>query len=249
MSTPTRVALVTGGSRGIGAAIVRALATDGYDVAFNHVGDATHAADVTAEVAALGRRVRSFECDVANSAAVDDMVRAVEEVFGLVHTLVCNAGITRDGVSWKMTDAQWNDVISVNLSGVFHFNRAVARSFRARGGGPGHIVNIASINGLRGKFGQVNYSASKGGIIALTKAMARELGRFGVTVNAVAPGMVMTAMAEQLPESVLATARAETVLGRLARPEDIADAVAFLCSARARHITGQCLQVDGGQYI
>jgi len=166
--------------------------------------------------------------------------------------VVCNAGITRDGVVWKMDDASWDAVLAVNLTGCFNYARAGARRFRERKGtdlAGGRIVTITSINGLRGKFGQVNYSASKGGIVAMSKALARELGRLGVTVNTIAPGMVMTEMARGLPEEVLANARAETVVGRLADPEDIAAAVAWLCSGAARHVTGQVLQVDGGQYI
>jgi 3-oxoacyl-[acyl-carrier protein] reductase len=246
------VAIVSGGSRGIGAAIVLALADAGCDVAFSHVGDAENAAGILAQIEARGRRALARESDVSSSEATEAFFVAAEERLGPVRVVVCNAGITRDGVVWKMTDAAWDAVIAVNLTGCFNAVRAAARRFRARKGtdlGGGRIVTITSINGLRGKFGQLNYSASKGGIVAMTKAAARELGGLGVTVNTVAPGMVMTEMARGLPETILAKARAETVLGRLADPEDIAGAVAFLCSERARHVTGQCLQVDGGQYI
>ena len=246
------VAVVSGGSRGIGAAIVLALADAGCDVAFSHVGDAEDAQRVVAQVEARGRRAWAEESDVSDAAATESFFAAVEAALGPIRVVVCNAGITRDGVVWKMTDAAWDAVIAVNLTGCFNWVRAAGQRFRARKGSEGaggRVVTITSINGLRGKFGQLNYSASKGGIVAMTKTAARELGGLGVTANTIAPGMVMTEMARGLPEAILAKARAETVLGRLTDPEDIAAAVAFLCSEQARQITGQCLQVDAGQYI
>ena len=246
------VAVVSGGSRGIGAAIVLALADAGCDVAFSHVGDAEDAQRVVAQVEARGRRAWAEESDVSDAAATESFFTAVEAALGPIRVVVCNAGITRDGVVWKMTDAAWDAVIAVNLTGCFNWVRAAGQRFRARKGtegAGGRVVTITSINGLRGKFGQLNYSASKGGIVAMTKTAARELGGLGVTANTIAPGMVMTEMARGLPEAILAKARAETVLGRLTDPEDIAAAVAFLCSEQARQITGQCLQVDAGQYI
>lgn len=180
-------------------------------------------------------------------AAAEAAVEQTRSALGRLDVLVCNAGITRDGVSWKMGEDAWDDVLAVNLKGYFNYCRAAAGAFKAQGAG--RIVTIASINGLRGKFGQANYAAAKGGGIALAKTLARELGRYGVTVNVVAPGMVETEMARQLPVEVLEKAAAETVVGRLASPQDVADAVVFLCSARARHITGEVLKVDGGQYI
>ena len=155
--------------------------------------------------------------------------------------------ITSDAVLWKMTDLQFDSVIAVNLKGTFNHIRAAAPSLRKAGNG--RIVNISSINGIRGKFGQSNYCASKAGIIGLTKAAARELGASGVTVNCVAPGMIETEMAAGVPEEFRAKALAETLLGRLGRPEDIANTVAFLCGEGARHITGVVIQVDGGQYL
>jgi NAD(P)-dependent dehydrogenase (short-subunit alcohol dehydrogenase family) len=161
--------------------------------------------------------------------------------------LVCNAGITRDGMLWKLTEEAWDQVLAVNLKGSFAYCRAAAPVFRAQKSG--RIVTIASINGLRGKAGQANYAASKAGMVALTKTVARELGPSGVTANCVAPGLVRTGMAEQLPPEIQERAIAETAIGRMAEPEDVAGMVAFLCSDRAHHITGTVMQVDGGQYM
>jgi 3-oxoacyl-[acyl-carrier protein] reductase len=247
-----KVALVTGGSRGIGAAIALGLAREGCHLAFNHMGDGAAAEGLAQQIRELGRRVWVVESDVSRADQVDELFTHVELELGPLDVVICNAGITRDRVVWKLSDEAWDQVLDVNLKGAFLCNRAAAVRFRARAkaGDPGgRIINIASINGLRGKFGQANYSASKGGIIAMTKTVARELGSSGVTVNAVAPGMVLTAMAEELPEAILDSARSETVLGRLAAPADVADVVVFLASERARHITGQCIQVDGGQLM
>jgi 3-oxoacyl-[acyl-carrier protein] reductase len=171
----------------------------------------------------------------------------VIQEFGRLDIMVCNAGINWDGVIWKMTEEQWDRVINVNLKGYFNYNKAAAQVFKDRKGGK--IVNISSINGLRGKFGQVNYSASKGGEIAMSKALARELGKFNVNVNVVAPGMVMTEMARKIPPEFLNKAVDETVLGRIATPEECAELVVFLCSDRSRHVTGEVIKIDGGQYI
>jgi len=171
----------------------------------------------------------------------------VLDTFGRLDILVCNAGITWDGVIWKMTEQQWDAVIATNLKGYFNYNRAAARIFKDQRSGK--IVNISSINGLRGKFAQSNYAASKAGNIALTKSLARDLGKFNVNVNCVAPGMVLTEMAANLAPEFLNAAVKETVLGRIAASEDVADVVAFFCSDRSRHVTGEVIKVDGGQYI
>jgi len=242
-----RAALVTGGRSGIGAAVAVRLADEGCDVAVvDRVADDV-TRQVTARVEAAGRRALAIPADVREAGAAREIVRSVAERFGRLDILVCCAGIVRDAVSWKMTDEEWDDVIDVNLSGTFHYNRAAAERFRQ--GSWGRIVNVASINGLRGKFGQANYAASKGGVIALTKTMARELGRYGVTANAIAPGFVRTEMTRDLPPAVLARAEEEAVVGRLGEPEDCADVVAFLCSERAAYVTGSVIRVDGGQYI
>jgi len=223
------------------------LAREGASIAITHLGDAEGAQTTAAAIEALGRSVLVVESDVSDFAAAEAVVSQVVAEFGRLDVLVCNAGITDDAVSWKMDEGQWDRVIAVNLKGCFNYCRAVIPHFRAAQGG--RIVNLTSINGLRGKFGQANYAASKGGMVALTKSLAKEVGRFGVTVNAVAPGMVLTEMMRAVPEEVRAAAVAESVTGRVAEPSDIADAVVFLASARARHITGEVLRVDGGQYI
>lgn len=242
-----RVALVTGAGRGIGAAIVRALAAEGCDVALVDVDADGPVLAVADEVRTLGRRALVLACDVRDLGAAEEAVGRVTEAWGALHVLVCNAGITRDAVSWKMDEAAWDDVLDVNLKGCFAFVRAATPGFRAQGWG--RVVAISSINGLRGKFGQANYAASKAGLIGLAKTLARELGAFGVTVNVVAPGLVLTEMARALPDELLARGIAEGVTGRAVEPEEVAAAVTFLASEAAGSITGATVRVDGGQYI
>lgn len=240
-------AIVTGGSVGIGAAIAIGLAREGCNVAINYRRHDTEAREVVQAIDKLGCRGLAVKADVTSFQDAENMVQTVVREFGRLDILVCNAGITWDGVIWKMTEEQWDKVISVNLKGYFNYNRAAAVAFKEQKGGK--IVNISSINGLRGKFAQSNYCASKGGEIALSKALAKDLGKFNVNVNVVAPGMVMTEMAEKIPPEFIGKAVDETVLGRIATPEECADLVIFLCSDRARHITGEVIKIDGGQYI
>jgi 3-oxoacyl-[acyl-carrier protein] reductase len=240
-----QAALVTGAGRGIGAAIAREFARAGCNVALVEFAEFDEAQSLADELCQSGRRAVALRADVADVGAAERAVAAAVEAFGRLDHLVCNAGITRDAMIWKMTEEAWDQVIDVNLKGCFAYCRAVAGMFRTQQ--HGHIVNIASINGLRGKAGQANYAASKAGIIALTRTLALELGPKGVNVNCVAPGMVRTRMTAQLPPAVVARAIAETALGRIAEPEDVARLALFLCTEGARHITGEVIRVDGGQ--
>jgi 3-oxoacyl-[acyl-carrier protein] reductase len=226
-------AIVTGGCRGIGRAIADAL----------HGAEAeVHVFDVSQPESGFPHRFTSV--DITDAAAVENAIAALPSAATL---LVNNAGITRDRSLAKMSDAEWSAVIATNLTGAFNMIRAVAPRMAARGFG--RIVNITSINGMRGKFGQANYAAAKAGLIGLTKTAAREFGKKGVNVNAVAPGMVMTEMVRSLPREIIAKASDEAALRDLAEPSDISDAVLFLLSDGARAITGEVLRVDAGQYI
>ena len=235
-----RSAWVTGAASGIGAAIAAALDEAGARVVSL---DRSHAAETRVE---HGREVQ-LPLDITDTDAVEAAVARLVDEGGPPDILVNNAGITRDGVVWKLRDEDWDAVIGTNLGGAFRMTRACVPHMRARRGGV--IVNISSINALRGKFGQSNYAASKGGLIAFTKAVAREVAREGIRVNAVAPGFIDTPLTRPLPEAVRAQAASEIVLGRLGKPEDVAAAVLFLASPLAGHITGQVLVVDGGQLI
>jgi 3-oxoacyl-[acyl-carrier protein] reductase len=242
-----RTALVTGGGRGIGAAVARALAAEGCDIGIvdrRVDGEAETVADAVTEA---GRRALLIAADVREVDTAERVVADVTARLGRLDILVCCAGITADGMVWKLTEAQWDDVLDVNLKGAFAYMRAAAAVFR--GQRSGRIISMSSINGMRGKPGQANYAASKGGLIALTKAVARELGRYDVTVNALAPGMIQTALTAPLPPEVLEAATRESALGRLGTPGDCAALVTFLCSDHARHITGEVIKVDGGQYM
>jgi len=249
MSAPPagKVAIVTGGSRGIGAAVCVELARQGCDVALTYRGRRDAAAAVAAQIEDLGRRALALQAEVADTEQTERTVAAVIEQLGRLDILVCNAGITWDGVIWKMTEKQWDQVITVNLKGYFNYNKAAGTYFKDHKGGK--IVNMSSINGMRGKFAQVNYAAAKGGEIAMTKSLAKELGKFNVNVNVVAPGMVLTDMMSAIPPEFQNAAMAETVVGRFATPEDVAHLVCFMCSDRSRHITGEVIKIDGGQYI
>ena len=228
-------ALVSGGARGLGRAMADALAAAGAEV---------HVFDVAADAAGGCGPHRFHPVDITDADAVAEAVASIGAAPGI---LVNNAGITRDRTLMKMSAQEWGQVLDVNLTGAFNLIRAVAPRMAAADGGA--IVNITSINGIRGKIGQGNYAASKAGLIGLTRTAAREMGRKGITVNAVAPGMVMTEMARALPPEILQRALDETALGWLAAPEDIANAVVFLASHAARAISGQVLQVDAGQLI
>lgn len=242
-----KVALVTGASMGIGEAIALDLAANGAHVAFTYRRHAEEAAAVAKRIEQCSRKALALQADVASFEEAQRVVGQIRDHMHDLDILINNAGMNWDGVVWKMTEEQWDQVIAVDLKGTFNYIRAAAPIFKEQGSGK--IVNVTSINGLRGKFGQSNYSAAKGGVIALTKTVARELGRYNVNVNAIAPGLIETPMVKQAPEQVREMALAEIVLGRLGTPEEVAWVISFLCSERARHISGQVIQVDGGQYM
>jgi len=240
-------AIVTGGSLGIGQATALKLAQAGCNVAINYRRHDTEAKQVVQRIEEIGAKGLAIKADVSSYADAERMVERVVDEFGSFDILVCNAGITWDGMIWKMSEEQFDQVITVNLKGYFNYNKVAAIHFKDHK--YGKIVNVSSINGMRGKAGQANYAASKGGEIALSKSLAKELGRFNINVNVVAPGMVLTEMMAQVPPEFKNVAMNETVVGRFASPDDVANLTAFLCSDLSRHITGEVIKIDGGQYI
>ncbi|MGB4581571.1 MAG: 3-oxoacyl-[acyl-carrier-protein] reductase [Coriobacteriia bacterium] len=239
-----RVALVTGASRGIGAAIAERLAAEGATVAVNYAGRADAAADVVARIEAGGGSARAFQADVSDATACSKLVADVFGAFGRLDVLVNNAGITRDGLLVRMSDDDWSAVIDTNLSGAFYATRAASKiMMKARSGS---IITIASVVGLVGNAGQVNYAAAKAGLVGMTKSVARELASRGVRSNAIAPGFIATDMTDALPDAAREAAAATIAMARFGTPEDIAAAVAFLASDDASYITGQVIAVDGG---
>jgi 3-oxoacyl-(acyl-carrier-protein) reductase len=243
-----KVCLVTGGSRGIGRAIVNAMAEAGADVAFTFA-TSKEAADALAQsiISEKGVRCRAFQANVASAEEMQNTIQQVIQEFGPITILVNNAGITRDKSFLKMTRSMWDEVMRVNLDGVFYTTQLVAQDMV--GAGWGRIINISSIVGQTGNFGQVNYAATKGAVISFTESLARELARKGITVNAVAPGFVETDMVSGMPEAAVNQVKAMTPMGRLGKPEEIAEAVVFLASPRASYVTGQVLGVNGGMYM
>jgi len=239
-----RIALVTGGSRGIGRAIVLRLAQDGHDVAFCYRSRPDRAREVEKEAGELGVRALAWQCDVADHAAVREMVSAVTERLGPVDVLVTSAVIVRDNPLLMMSEQDWHDVLDTNLDGTFNACRAVVFEMMKRRSGC--IINVSSVSGVYGNPTQANYSASKAGIIGFSRALAKEVGRYGIRVNVVAPGFIETDMTEALSEKVKEAALKNIPLGRLGRPEEVADVVSYLASDRAAYITGAVVQIDGG---
>jgi 3-oxoacyl-[acyl-carrier protein] reductase len=237
-------ALVTGGSRGLGRAIATRLAQQGADVAFSYRGNAAAADETKALVEGLSRKAVAVQADVRDVAAAEALVKGALDAFGKIDILVNNAGITRDDLIMRMSMDDWRDVLETNLFGAFYAIKAVTRPMlKARSG---RIINITSVSGQAGQMGQANYSSAKAGLIGLTKAAARELASRNITVNAVAPGFVLTELTADLPPALTDELIKRTPLGRFGTAEEIASAVAFLVSDEAAFITGQVLAVDGG---
>ena len=247
MTLEGKVALVTGGSQGIGAAIAKKLASEGADIAILYVGNPAPAEETVAAIEAMGRRVVCKVCDVSNYEETQAAVKDVMAQLGGVDILVNNAGITRDKVLLAMSEADWDAVLDVNLKGAFHFIRHTYSGFlRQRAG---RIVNISSVVGLMGNAGQGNYSSAKAGLVGLTKSVAKELASRNVTCNAIAPGFIETDMTADLADKVKDEMMKQIPLKRFGQAEDVANAAAFLVSDEAAYITGQVLHVDGGMVM
>ena len=244
MNFTGKTAVVTGGSRGLGRAVCLELAAGGANVVLCYAGNENAANETAAACEALGAKVLAVRCDVADSAQVKALMGEALKVFGRIDILVNNAGITRDGLLMMMKETDFDAVISTNLKGAFLCMKAVARQMMKQR--YGRIVNLSSVVGLRGNAGQVNYAASKAGIIGMTKSLAKELASRGVTVNAVAPGFMETDMTAAMPEAAKTATLAAIPMGRMGAVEDVAKTVAFLASEEAGYITGQVIAVDGG---
>lgn len=236
-----KTALITGAARGIGKAIALKFAAEGANIAFT---DLAVNEDTEAEIAALGVKAKSYASNAADFAETEELVKQVKEDFGTIDVLVNNAGITKDGLMLRMSEAQWDAVIGVNLKSAFNFIHAVVPvMMRQRGGS---IINMASVVGVHGNAGQANYAASKAGMIALAKSIAQEMGPKGIRANAIAPGFIETAMTAQLPDAVREDWMKKIPLRRGGKPEDVADVALFLASDLSSYVSGQVIQIDGG---
>jgi 3-oxoacyl-[acyl-carrier protein] reductase len=247
MNLEGKAALVTGASRGIGREIALELARQGANVAVNFAGSEAKANEVVDEIKALGRDAFTVKCDVSDSDQVSEMIKAAVDRFGKLDILVNNAGITRDNLLMRMKEEEWDEVININLKGVFLCTKAVTRQMMKQR--YGRIINIASIVGVSGNPGQANYVAAKAGVIGLTKTTAKELASRNITVNAIAPGFITTDMTDKLTEEIKAEMLKQIPLARLGEPKDIAKVTAFLASDDSAYMTGQTLHIDGGMVM
>jgi len=247
MNLEGKAVLVTGASRGIGREIALELARQGANVAVNYSGSEAKANEVVDEIKALGRKAFAVKCDVSNAEEVAEMVKGTIDNFGKLDILVNNAGITKDNLLMRMKEEEWDDVININLKGVFLCTKAVTRQMMKQR--VGRIINIASVVGVSGNPGQANYVAAKAGVIGLTKTTAKELASRNITVNAIAPGFITTDMTDKLPEEVTAELLKQIPLARLGEPKDIAKITAFIASDDSAYITGQTLNVNGGMVM
>lgn len=239
-----KVAVVTGASRGIGRAIALAMAENGATVIINYNGSARRAEAVKKEILEKGGKAAVYQCNVSDFAAAEQFIQDVIKEYGRIDILVNNAGITRDGLLMRMSEEDFDAVLDTNLKGTFNTIRFVSRQMLKQKGG--RIINLSSVSGLAGNAGQTNYSASKAGVIGLTKAVAKELASRHITVNAIAPGFIETEMTDALGDKIKEEALKQIPLGTFGKPEDIANAAVFLASDRAAYITGQVIRVDGG---
>lgn len=242
-----KVALVTGAGRGIGKAIALELAREGADIALNYASNDAAATEVRDEIRALGRKAELFKCDIAKDDQNHAMGEALKKVFPLVQIVVNNAGITRDKSFVKMTHAEWDPVLEVNLKGPVQISHMMLPQMIESGWG--RIISITSVIGQMGNFGQTNYAAAKGGLVAFTKSLAREVARKGVTVNCVAPGFIRTDMTGNVPEKVIQSIKDQTPVGRMGEPEEIAAMVAYLAGPKAGFITGAEISINGGLHM
>lgn len=239
----SKTAIITGSGRGIGAAIAKRLAKDGFDIVINELSE--QAGEQTAEECrALGVKASVYACDVSNYAQCEEMVKKVKDEFGTIDVLVNNAGITRDGLLLRMSEETYDDVIRINQKSVFNMTKLVgAVMLRQKGGS---IVNLASVAGLYGNPGQMNYSASKGAVISMTKTAAKELGSRGIRVNAVAPGFISTPMTDKLTDEQKNAILAQIAMKRYGTADEVANVVAFLCGEESSYVTGQIIEISGG---
>lgn len=242
-----KIAVVTGASRGIGKAIAEKLAVEGAFVIINYCGSKKQAECVKQEIIEKGGKAEIAQCNVAEFDSCEAFIKNILEVYGRIDILVNNAGITRDGLIMRMSEEAFDEVIATNLKGAFHCIRFASRAMMKER--KGRIINISSVVGVTGNAGQVNYAASKAGLIGLTKSVARELATRNITVNAVAPGFIQTEMTEVLPERIKEETKMKIPLQTFGKAEDVANAVAFLASEEASYITGQVLHVDGGMVM